>query len=223
MLSKVLRRAALESAPPSTWRPALSSPVEPPPDPVVAAVVPDDGPLLLVKARVAELELMVEKRAKESRDAGYREGLTAGKTQGSAEVKPVIEQLVQSIHQLSEYRPTLRLQAEADIVRLALAIARRVVNRELSTDPESILGLVKVALGKLRLPEVLRVRVHPNYLETVKGMLARLNGCEHIEIAGDPSIGLGGLLFEATRGEFDASVDTQLKEIERGLTDRLEG
>jgi flagellar biosynthesis/type III secretory pathway protein FliH len=32
---------------------------------------------------------------------------------------------------------------------------------------------------------------------------------------------LGSVVFETERGSLDASVDTQLEEIERGLTDRL--
>jgi len=38
----------------------------------------------------------------------------------------------------------------------------------------------------------------------------------------DPSLAAGALLFETSQGLLDASVETQLHEIERGLIDRLE-
>jgi flagellar biosynthesis/type III secretory pathway protein FliH len=42
-----------------------------------------------------------------------------------------------------------------------------------------------------------------------------------IEVIPDPSRQPGALVFETERGNLDASIETQLLEIERGLTDRL--
>ena len=116
----------------------------------------------------------------------------------------------------------MREQAEADLVRLALAIAKRVVHRELNTDPDTILGLVKVALSKLRANEAVRVRVHPAHQSLVHEFLVHsIESAAHIDVTGDVAAGLGGVIFETSRGEFDFSVDVQLSEIEKGLTDRL--
>ena len=37
----------------------------------------------------------------------------------------------------------------------------------------------------------------------------------------DPSREVGSIVFETQRGDLDASVESQLNEIERGLADRL--
>jgi flagellar biosynthesis/type III secretory pathway protein FliH len=42
-----------------------------------------------------------------------------------------------------------------------------------------------------------------------------------VEVIADSSHELGSVIFETTRGNLDASVNSQLQEIERGLTDRL--
>jgi flagellar biosynthesis/type III secretory pathway protein FliH len=65
------------------------------------------------------------------------------------------------------------------------------------------------------------VRVHPQHQPTVQQIVARLSGGVAVEILGDQRLPVGGVVIETTRGEFDASVDVQLREIERGLTDRL--
>jgi flagellar assembly protein FliH len=114
------------------------------------------------------------------------------------------------------------LQAESDLVRLAISIARRIVLRELSVDPETIAGIARVALDKLRMQETTRVRVHPEHKGPIQEFLAK-SGAAHIEVAGDPAQPRGGVIFETTRGNLDVSADTQLREIERGLTDRLRG
>jgi flagellar biosynthesis/type III secretory pathway protein FliH len=47
------------------------------------------------------------------------------------------------------------------------------------------------------------------------------SGAAKAEIVADNSLLLGDILFETTRGSLDASIDSQLLEIERGLTDLL--
>ena len=43
-----------------------------------------------------------------------------------------------------------------------------------------------------------------------------------IEVSADSNLEAGGLIFETNRGQLDASLHSQLDEIERGLIDRLE-
>ena len=57
-------------------------------------------------------------------------------------------------------RQRFRQEAEEDIVKLALAIARRVLHRELTVAPDALLGLVKAALEKIEAREV-HTRAHP--------------------------------------------------------------
>jgi flagellar assembly protein FliH len=106
-------------------------------------------------------------------------------------------------------------------VTLALAVARRVLRRELSVDPEAIRGVVLAALEKLDGQEISRVRVHPAHAAEVSACLRRAVSGRAIEVVPDPAREPGFVIFETERGSLDASVDTQLEEIERGLADRL--
>jgi flagellar assembly protein FliH len=187
--------------------------------PAVAAL--SEAQSQLLKTRMGELEVTAARRGKELRDAAYMEGEKAARSEDAAEVRKTVERLAQSIQELAGLRPRLRSQAEGDVVRLAMAIARRVVHRELTMDPDSIVALVKAALEKLRVQETVRVKVHPDHQKIVKEFLSRSGETAHIEVIGDASVGLGGVVFETARGEFDVSTDVQLDEIEKGLTDRL--
>jgi flagellar assembly protein FliH len=161
-----------------------------------------------------------ENALKEAREAAFREGEAVGRAQGQAEVRPVLEQLARTVKELAALRPRLREHAEEDLIRLAVAIARRVVRRELTVDPQTIKGLVKAALEQLAAAETARLRVHPMHEAVVRTLLAE-TGRSAITVAGDASLGLGSAIFETTRGNLDASAETQLAEIERGLTDRF--
>jgi flagellar assembly protein FliH len=174
-------------------------------------------------SRVAELETSLEQRCREARETGYRDGEAAGRTQANAQVQPLLEKLARSIQEIAAVRSKLRAEAESDLLKLSLAIARKILHRELSTDPDSIAGLIKVCLEKIRQQEIVRVRIHPQHHPAVQQLLARISSGVPIELLSDQKLQLGGVVIETARGEFDASVDLQLKEIERGLTDRLGG
>ncbi len=163
----------------------------------------------------------MEQRLREAREQGFREGEAAGRSQASSQVEPLLGQLARSIDELAQLRSKLRHQAEGDLLKLSVAIARKVLHRELNADPEALAGLIHVALSKIRVQEILRVRVHPQHQALVIQQTQRLTGGAHLEVCGDPRLPLGGVLVETSRGEFDASIDVQLREIETGLADRL--
>lgn len=168
-----------------------------------------------------EQEGQLDQRLREAHAEGVREGEATGKDRAAAEFQPVIERLARSIEETAGLRARLRREAEADLLRLALAIARRILRRELSIDPDALHGLVLAALDKLQSQEICRVRVHPAQASLVNACLQQVRSASPAEVIADPSAEPGSVIFETDRGNLDASLESQLKEIERGLADRL--
>lgn len=160
---------------------------------------------------------------RDARQAAFREGEAAGRTAAQNEMRPLVERFARTIDELAALRPRLRQQAEGDLVRLAVAIARRVVRRELTIDPQAITGLVKAALEQLSAGERIRVRVHPEDEAAVRSCVVACGRAASVEVAGDAALERGSAILETERGNLDASAETQLAEIERGLTDRFRG
>jgi flagellar assembly protein FliH len=151
-----------------------------------------------------------------------REGEAAGRNRAAAELQPVIERLSRTIHEIAGLRARMRREAESDLLRLATAIARRVLRREIAVDPDAMHGLVLGALEKLQSQEIARVRVHPAHAALVTACLRQMVAGSLVEVIADPSREPGAVIFETDRGNLDASVESQLREIERGLADRLQ-
>lgn len=172
-------------------------------------------------AQVTQMEQRHEQRLREAHAAGVQEGENAGRSRASGELQPLMERLARTIDELSQTRSVLRREAESDMVKLSLAIARRVLRRELAVDPEALHGLVLAALEKLQGQDLCRVKVHPSHAGTVKTALQKTVTGNAIEVIPDASREVGTVIFETQRGNLDASVDSQLQEIERGLTDCL--
>jgi flagellar assembly protein FliH len=133
----------------------------------------------------------------------------------------VLERLAHSIDVVAGLRNRIRREAESDLVKLSIAIARRILHRELSVDPEAISGLMKAALEKVQSQEIHRVRVHPDLEAAVRKVLEGLASGRSVQVVADGGRESGDVVFETTRGNLDASIDTQLQEIGRGLADRL--
>jgi flagellar assembly protein FliH len=172
-------------------------------------------------SHVAELERQCEQRVREARAAGLLEGEAAGRNRAVAEVQPVVQRLGRAIEELSGLRARFRKQAEADTLKLALAIARRILRRELVVDPEALAGLLVASLEKLQAQEILRIRIHPSHATLLNSCLRNSASAAAIEVIADAASLPGDVVFETERGNLDASVESQLQEIERGLADRL--
>jgi flagellar assembly protein FliH len=158
-------------------------------------------------------------QAASAREQGFAEGQAAARREAAAQIEAMHLQMARSIEELCGLRPRFRHEAEQDVVALAIAVARRILHRELTVAPEALLGLVKAAFEKLELREVQRVRVSRFDAPQVTEYLQKMGLPHPIEVIADPAFERGAAVLESSRGALDASVETQLAEIERGFAD----
>lgn len=158
----------------------------------------------------------------QARREGFSAGVAAGRRETEEQVRPAIDALAGNLAELARVRDVIREEATHDLVRLAVSIAARVIHREVSVDPDALTGLVKTAFLKLQSREIQRVRMHPGVESLVRKSLEQSGSPKNLVLTADPALNPGELFLETPQGILDASVDTQLREIERGLIDRLE-
>ncbi len=170
-----------------------------------------------LRRTILELQAEIE----QARRSGFEEGERKTGEDAAKELRACAERIAGALKDLEGFKSKLGYAAEAEIVRLSLAVARRILHRELMADPESIQGIVHAALQKLHLRDVLRIRTNPALAPSVRAILDRVSAGSNVEISSDPTLRIGDLLFESARGELDASIETQLEEIQRGFADRL--
>jgi len=218
MLSKVLKGDGLELAPVRWRRHTVVPAAAPRPDTPSAA----SAEIAQLRARITELEAAIEAKSRQSYTAGVRAGEESARQSLEAGVRETAQKLADTIVAVSETRGETIRRAEADTVRLSIEIARRVLHREVSVDGSALEALIKAALEKLQAQEIYRVRIHPDQEKLIRACLDQTGRGQSVVVVSDPVQPKGGVVFEISRGSLDASVDTQLGEIERGLTDQLE-
>ncbi len=221
MSSKILSAADAALAQPIEWMAGSMPAAEPVRRSPLASPRPADNPPedSVLQGHIQELERISAERVRDAFDQGQASGLAAGMERAQQQVEPVLRRLAASIEQLAGLRRKIRAEAEEDAVRLALAVARKILYREMSVDPEALLGLIKASLQRIDARELHRIRMHPEDIPAIERHLETLGMPARLEVVADPSLERGALLFETSRGQLDASIGTQLAEIERGFLD----
>ena len=114
-------------------------------------------------------------------------------------------------------------RVEQETVRLALAIAERILHREAQMDPLLLTGAVRVALGQLAETTVVRLRVPAVQCAMWTEMLRLMPGLPlRPEVVADAEMQEAEAVLEAELGSVDLGVRAQIAEIERGFFDLLD-
>lgn len=179
---------------------------------------PESGDAAALRQSLQQLQLTAAAERRDAAEAGRRQG----DREAREELAPIMERLNASIAGIVAMRPDLRRRAEQDVVHLALLIARRVIHRQLSVDENALTAIAHMAFERLAQSESYTVTVHPRFASSIASALP-VNQAARVKIVPDPDCAQGTLIIHSAEGVIDASVDVQLEEINRGLTDRLEG
>jgi flagellar assembly protein FliH len=217
MSSKLYRGGEVPVEPPAWRRVAPRDPLPPVSDAYVAASYPAIGGSAPMGRAPEQAAGALGPRA--AYQQGFQAGQDASRQELAAQAEAMNARAARSIEELSGLRQRFRHEAEEEVVALAIAVARRILHRELTVEPEALLGLVKAALEKIEAREVHSARVSRLDAPMVERYLEKMGLPRRVEVIADPGLERGALLLESPRGALDASVETQLSEIERGFAD----
>ncbi len=168
----------------------------------------------------AEEPLAFEARQEElarARQEGRAEGLAEGEARRREDSEIERSAVTHLCTGFAKERKRYFAEVEGEVVKLALAIAARVLQRESSMDPTLLKGAVKVALAKLGDAKGAVLRINPADEEAWHGAMKHSG----LEIVGDASFEVGELRLEAAGGVAELGIAAQLVEIERGFFDLL--
>ncbi|NWG14019.1 MAG: hypothetical protein HXY20_10845 [Acidobacteria bacterium] len=165
----------------------------------------------------------VERNAFES---GFRQGEKAGKEIAEKKMEAVMRRYGDSILELGKAKSALYAQVEREVVKLAVAVARKIVHREIHVDPEVVQTLVRVALSHAAERSVVTIRLNPTdhqfLLEKHPGWEQELGGGQGVVLVADKTIERGGCLIQTDCGDVDARVEERFREVERGFFEGCE-
>ena len=167
-------------------------------------------------------EEQIKAREVRARKEGRDEGLAQSRAEYEKRLAGDKQMLVQAVRDFAHERENYFHRVEAEVVSLALAIARKILHREAQLDPLLLAGVVRVGLDKVAAGTRVRLRVHPDHTPAWKEFFSQQPNLQLLpELMGDATLGPGRCLLETDLGSTDLTLETQLKEIEQGFFDLL--
>ena len=203
-----------------------------------AASQPPEEPDQHAKDNVAEaqlhgeFEVQLAEEKKRSFEAGREQGRQEGRqdaekaraaAQAEADGKRA-RQFAGLLEKFAQERARYLRAVEHEVVKLALAVAARILRREAQMDPLLLTGAVRVALGQLSASTKVRLLVPPAELDLWTEAIALVPhlAVKPTVVAGEGML-LGDCAIETEMGSVDLGIRAQLGEIERGFFDRAGG
>jgi flagellar assembly protein FliH len=178
----------------------------------VAALPASDG-------TAAATSVATDKAASE-REAfarGYEQGQRAAADAARAQSEVALGQLSETLQELANVRRNILRDAEREMVELSLAIAQRVVRREVFVDREVVLAIARVALERLGERQGVTVRLHPDDHAFAVARHGLHWAGAGIAMVADADVPPFGCRVTSAGGTVDTGIDAQFAELARGL------
>jgi flagellar assembly protein FliH len=159
------------------------------------------------------------------REKAYRSGFEDGKQMGLEEGREQGEKIAKDFFSLLEdikiQRANIFKEAEQVVVKLALALASKIICGAVETKPEVVLDVTRNAIHHLVDKNKVVLRVNPRDYELVKAhqndLLSSIDGIKSLEIEEDVRVKLGGCLIETDSGNVDARLENQMQVLKEAL------
>jgi flagellar assembly protein FliH len=159
--------------------------------------------------------------------AGYDQGQKDGLEIGRQQYQIKIQHLESVINQLQEESMKLASKYEAQLLGVAIAVARQVVGKELNENSQAVLEAIRSALANVVEGSSMTIHLHPRDFESVSKDLDSLfsrPGANRIELKPDQAVDRGGCLIQTDFGLIDATVESRwgavIHEIDTVLKER---
>ncbi len=159
-----------------------------------------------VQDRLARLE-------REAYEKGFEQGQKDGLSLGEKRVQETLGQMEKLLHAMTGLKKQVYDEAEAELLRLSLEIARQIIRREVTTDPSVVTRAIRAAFEYLGDQNQVKVSVNPEDMKEVQRMLpdlAQLQRLERFELVEDRTVARGGCTLETGFGRINGTIEEQL-------------
>ena len=171
-------------------------------------------------------EQIYQKGFNEGLEQGKSEGEKAGEELAAGKIEPLLNSLQSELLQLKNIRQETYRYIEKQVVDLALAIARKVVCREIEMDKEVVMCVAREALAKVDDAVEIKIKMSPSdlqFIEKAKYQLSDLiDKIDNVTLEAEENIQRGGCILETNLGEIDARIEKQLQAVEESFRNALE-
>ena len=174
----------------------------------------------VIKMQAGEEAVAIRQKAHKE---AYEEGLRQAHQEIEGDRQAAIQQSQALLEEARQSKLKLFRSYEADMVRLVMAMVKKVIAGELKTNPDIIINILQEAIDFLDRPENITVYVNPQEVENIlevmdKGYLTDIGSNNiNMDIKADERISRGGCLLESDAGSVDAQLETRIASVNNAI------
>jgi len=159
---------------------------------------------------------------REAYEEAYATGEKAGFEMGEEKAKVLIDKLEALLTDVATLRTRIAKETEPQCVLLSIAIAKKILIRELSVKPEEIVKMTKEGLLRLERSGQITIKINPllyDFFMKHKPDLARVH--PDIALDADPTVSRHGTIVMGPMEDVVTDIDEQVKNLIKDIGDHL--
>jgi flagellar assembly protein FliH len=165
--------------------------------------------------KASDLEQLQNQAYEEGFEEGKKKGFEFGHKEGLAQAKRDIQHYTSHLDKLLTYfeQPLRDLdnQVEKELLSLVIAIVKQLLRREVKSDPNLIVGVVREALSVLPVSSNnVRLLLHPEDAELIREVYALGDNEVGWSLIEDPVINRGGCKVVTETSQIDGTLESRL-------------
>ncbi|CAH1193662.1 hypothetical protein PAECIP111892_01284 [Paenibacillus auburnensis] len=166
-------------------------------------------------------EHLIEAVKSEAFQQGYQEGLTQAEHDMAQKMAEMMEEARNVLQEAYRARDVIIQEAEPFLVELSCGIAEKIVDKQLTVEPQFAMDLIRKNLARKREQGLISLCVSPAQFAFVNSAREELSlavdSQAELQILPDSTVKDLGCVIRSSFGSIDARIDTQLAEIKKEL------
>ena len=144
---------------------------------------------------------------------GFREGERAGRQAAERNVEAAVQRYDGAVVEMAVAQRSVAEMMETQTVLLAIEIARKIIQREVSVDPDLVGALATVAIRRVQSHQMITVRVSRHDFERVREAIAEVNPA--IVIMEESAMERGDFTIDTAQTHLDGRLQNQVEMLGR--------
>ncbi|MFF2014769.1 FliH/SctL family protein [Paenibacillus sp. NPDC058177] len=166
-------------------------------------------------------EHLVEAVKSEAFQQGYQEGIQKAEEEMQRKLAEMMEEARAVLQEAYKARDVIIQEAEPFLVELSCDIAEKIVDKQLTLEPQFAMELIRKNLARKREQGLISLCVSPAQFAFVNAAREELalavDSQAELQILPDSTVKDQGCVIRSSFGSIDARIDTQLSEIKKEL------
>jgi flagellar assembly protein FliH len=180
--------------------------------------------LLAAQEKAREIIAHAAAEAEQMRHEAARQGAALGRDEARQQLSPSLVAFANAGQALIVFEERLISRHTAQLVRLALDITEKIIQKAVQEDPEIVVSTLERAKREVTDAKQIRIWLHPRDFEVLRELRPDLlkigeEAGRTIEVVAAEEVSPGGCRLETEIGIVDATIPVQIHEVRRQLLD----